>query len=293
MELRVLRYFLAVAQEENISKAAENLHLTQPTLSRQIAGLEEELGVRLFDREKHRLRLTQDGFMFKRRAQELVDLENKTKAQFLSTGQDLAGEISFGCGELLSMTETASYIKEFSLQHKNISYRIFSGNTDAIIEQLEKGILDFALLLEPADLSSYGFFRMRTKEVWKIFVPVGSPLSKKTFICPKDLDGIPLITTSRTNIRKYLENWLGSTGTELHIAATVNLPYNLAMLVRQGLGAGLCLDLECRYREVTSVPFRPPMELTSVLAWKKNVPQSREAEAFIRFLRKKQEPEKK
>ena len=287
MELRVLRYFLMVAREENITRAAEMLHITQPTLSRQLSDLEEELGVRLFERGSHKIHLTQDGLLLKRSAQEIVDLEEKARAQFTPDSGGISGVISLGCGELASMDTLAQWMADFCAETPGVSFDIFSGNADDIKDRVEKGLLDFALLLEPVDISAYEFVRMRPMEKWCALVDENSSLAKKDSLTAGDLVEFPLILPSRGNVRNQVLNWLGLKENEVKVAATANLPYNGAAAVRRGLGVSLTLSLSCRYDGVVSVPLSPPLEHGSVLAWKRGMPHSRAMERFIAMVRER------
>ena len=285
MEIRVLRYFLMVAREENITRAADFLHITQPTLSRQLQDLESELGVTLFERGSHSIHLTQDGLLLKRSAQEIVDLEEKARAQFTPDSEGISGVISLGCGELASMDTLAQWMADFSGEAPGVRFDIFSGNADEIKDRVEKGLLDFALLLEPVDISSYEFVRMRLAEKWCALVDEKSSLAKKEFLTASDLAGVPLILPARGNVRNQVMNWLGLKETEVNVAATANLPYNGAAAVRRGLGVSLSISLSCRYDGVVSVPLSPPLEHGSVLAWKRGMPHSRAMECFIAMVR--------
>ncbi len=287
MEIRVLRYFLAAAREGSITAAAEFLHITQPTLSRQLSDLEDELGVKLFDRGSRKIRLTREGLLLKRSAEEIVELEAKARAQFLSGEEELAGEISFGCGELKSVTELAALMAEFRRANPNVTYRVFSGNADDIKDKVDKGLLDFALLVEPVDVTHCEFIRMKTKEKWTLLVPEESPLAQKMNIAPEDLAGRDIITTSRESMQNQLANWLGPCAKDVRFCAEVNLPYNASVLVKSGMGLFLCLDLECSWPGMKAVPLSPALEFGSVIAWKKDVPQSRAAEAFAALLRER------
>lgn len=283
MELRVLKYFLMVAREENITKAADYLHVTQPTLSRQIADLEYELGTKLFERKSHKIQLTQEGFLLKRYAQEMVDLEEKTKSQFSNEQQNISGVISFGCGELLSMSYLASIMTAFQKENPEIKYDIYSGNADNTKELIQRGLLDFGLLLEPVDIAQYQFIKIPIEEKWGLFVKSDSPLAKKKTIKPSDLENVPLFMPKRESIKNELLNWLGSYSEKIKIVGTHTLFYNTAMLIKQGAGASISLQLDRSYDGITCVPLSPAIKLNSVLAWKRDQPTSRAVQAFLDF----------
>lgn len=268
MELRVLKYFLAVAREENITKAAALLHLTQPTLSRQLMQLEEELGVQLFHRSRYHIVLTDDGMLLRRRAQELVDLAEKTALEFRQKDQ-LRGEISIGSGDLEGMSLLAEMLASFQKRHPEVTYQIYSGNADHTKERIESGMLDLGLLLEPVDISKYDFIRLPVKERWGILVHEDNPLADKEAVSPKDLADVPLILTHRQLIHQEMERWFGPYAQQLQVVATGNLPYNMALLANAHIGAYLTLKLHCTYDNLRFVPLSPPLESSTVLAWKK------------------------
>lgn len=268
MELRVLRYFLAVAREENITRAAALLHLTQPTLSRQLMQLEEELGVQLFHRSRYRIVLTDDGMLLRRRAQELVDLADKTAREFHQKDQ-LRGEISIGSGDLEAMSLLSGMLVSFQQLHPQVTYQIYSGNADHTKERIEGGTLDLGLLLEPVDISRYDFIRMPVKERWGVFVHQDHPLAQKETVTPADLARVPLILTRRELIQQEMEHWFGPYAQELQVVATGNLPYNMAMLAGARMGAFLTLQLHCTYEGLRFIPLSPALESSTVLAWKK------------------------
>lgn len=236
MDLRVLKYFLAMAREENITKAAALLHLTQPILSRQLMQLEEELGVKLFQRSRHRIVLTDDGMLLRRRAQELVDLADKTVQEFRKE-PELRGVISIGSGDLEGMHLLAGWLASFQALHPQVTYQLYSGNADNTRERIEGGMLDLALLLEPVDISKYDFIRLPVKEQWGVHVREDSPLAQKECVTAQDLSQVPLIFTRREVIQKELEHWMGPYAQQMQVAATGNLPYNMTLLAREGMGA--------------------------------------------------------
>ena len=268
MELRVLKYFLAVAREENITRAAALLHLTQPTLSRQLMQLEEELGVQLFHRSRYHIILTDDGMLLRRRAQELVDLAEKTAREFHQKDQ-LRGEISIGSGDLEGMSLLSGMLASFQSLHPEVTYQIYSGNADHTKERIEGGTLDLGLLLEPMDISKYDFIRMPVKERWGILIHEDEPLARKESVTPEDLAGVPLILTRRELIQQEMERWFGPYARQLQVTATGNLPYNMALLAGAHMGVFLTLQLHCTYDGLRFIPLSPALESSTVLAWKK------------------------
>lgn len=285
MELRVLRYFLMAAREENITKAANLLHITQPTLSRQLMQLEEELGVKLFHRGKYHIVLTDEGMLLRRRAQEMIELEEKTKREFSKDGAQLAGEIAIGCGETRNMTFLSKKMAEFRRLHPLVHYDIYSATADDIKERMEKGILDIALLMEPVDIGKYEFVRMPQREQWGALVCADSPLADKETLSPDNLTGQPIIIAKRESVQNELANWFGDTYDKMEIAATYNLILNAANMVRNGVGAALCFQLDNRYDDLRFIPLRPRLETGAVLAWKKNQTFSETSSQFIQFIK--------
>lgn len=287
MEIRLLKYFLMAAREENITKAAQLLHVTQPTLSRQLMQLEEELGVQLFQRSSHSIILTEDGMLLKRRAQELVDLADKTVREFAQREETLSGEIAIGSGELRSMGCLSGLLAEFHGMHPQVRYEIYSGNTDNIKERLEQGSLDMGLLLEPTEMARYEFIRMPVRERWGALVRKGSELAGKPYVCPEDLIRFPLLSTKRESLRHELINWFGGYADQMDTVSSYNLIYNAAMMVEKGMGVALCLELECSYGELCFVPLSPRLEFNSVLAWKKNQVHSPAVTALIAYAKER------
>lgn len=285
MELRVLKYFLIVAREENITKAANLLHLTQPTLSRQMMQLEEELGVRLFQRSRRNIILTEEGFRLKRRAQEIVTLADKTKAEFAEKEEELSGEIAIGCGETKNMSFLSERIRNFRKLHPLVSFQVYSATADDIKERIERGLLDLGLLMEPVDISRYDFMRMEQRERWGVLVSEKIPLSKKEQVTAADLKGVPLLLPGRQSVRHELSSWFGREYETAEVAATYNLIGNAANMVRHQVGTALCFDLDFRYDDLKFIPLYPPMETGAVLAWKKNQMFTNTVHAFIECLR--------
>lgn len=285
MELRVLKYFLMAAREENITKAANLLHITQPTLSRQLMQLEEELGVKLFHRGKYHIVLTDEGMLLRRRAQEMIELEEKTKREFSKDEAQLAGEIAIGCGETRNMTFLSKKMAEFRRLHPLVHYDIYSATADDIKERMEKGILDIALLMEPVDIGKYEFVRMPQREHWGALVCADSPLADKETLSPDDLAGQPIIIAKRESVQNELANWFGDTYDKMEIAATYNLILNAANMVRNGVGAALCFQMDNRYGDPRFIPLRPRLETGAVLAWKKNQTFSETSSQFIQFIK--------
>lgn len=285
MELRVLRYFLAVAREENITKAAALLHVTQPTLSRQLMQLEDELGVKLFRRSQYRVVLTDDGMLLRRRAQEIVELADKAERELQHTEAELTGEIAIGCGESVGMTFLSEHIREFRKLHRQVQFRIYSANADDIKERIEKGLLDMGLLTEPVDIGRHAFLRTPQKDRWGVLLPKEHPLAQKGAVRPKDLLGVPLLISGRETVRNELAGWFGDAYDKIEVAASYNLILNAANMVKNGVGVALCFDLDNISDALNFVPLSPNLETGTVLAWKKDQTYSPAAEEFLNFVK--------
>ncbi|QNM05297.1 LysR family transcriptional regulator [Qiania dongpingensis] len=284
MELRVLNYFLAIAREENITRAAQSLHVTQPVLSRQMMQLEEELGVKLFTRSNHRINLTEDGMLLKRRAQELVTLAEKTRREFIRNEKDLAGEITIGSGEFRSTRIFSQVMTSFQKKHPLVRFRIYSGNAENIGDYIERGLLDMGVMGEPVDIRKYDFATIPEKETWGILARTDSELAQKECITLEDLMDIPVITASRDFLNSF-GNWFGDRYGQLQVVATGNLLYNEAMLVESGMGVVLCIQLNCTYENLRFIPLFPAVESRTVLAWKKDQIFSKATASFIEYAR--------
>lgn len=283
MELRVLNYFLAVAREENFTKAANMLHVTQPTLSRQIADLEQELGVKLFVRSNHNIVLTEDGMILKRRAQEILSLADKTKRDFIKKEEALSGTISIGSGEFRSTEYLAKIIAEFRKKYPNVKYEIYSGNANNIRDYIERGFLDMGLMSEPVDMRKYNFVTMPVKEQWGVFAPSDSSLAEKESIRPEDLAGMSVVTATGDFNQSRIGKWLGDYKDRVDIAAAANLPYNEAVLAKENIGVMLSISLNCTYENLRFIPLQPVLEISTVLGWKKDQIFSATVSAFMDF----------
>lgn len=287
MELRVLKYFLMAAREENITRAAELLHVTQPTLSRQLMQLEEELGVKLFRRTRHRVILTEDGLLLRRRAEEILALAERTRQDLQHSENILAGKITVGSGEFRSSRFLAEIISSFRKEHPQVDFELYSGNADNIKERIDRGILDLALLAEPVDISRYNFVRTPFQETWGILVNEDSVLASNSEVTPEDLVRFPVIMTQRQLVQNELMSWFGDCADQLQIAATGNLLYNMAALARSGMGCVITMDLDCSYEGLRFIPLHPRMSSGTVLVWKKTPTFSQTVDAFIEYAKKK------
>lgn len=286
MELRVLQYFLTVAREGNITRAASLLHITQPTLSRQLMQMEEELGVKLFCRGKHNILLTEEGMLLRRRAQEIVDLAEKTTKELMHGEEEVSGEISIGCGETKNMRPLSEMMASFQQKYPDVNFNIYTAIADDVKERLENGILDMGLLLEPVEISKYHYVRMPLKEKWQVLMRRDSQLAEKQKITPKDLTGVPLIMAKRQSVRNELENWFGYDRERLRIVSTCNLShYNQSAMVESGIGVALVMEFSCNQDTLCLRPFDPEIESGCVLVWKKNLTLSPVVQRFIQYVK--------
>ena len=287
MEIRVLRYFLAVAREQSISGAAEALHISQPTLSRQLMDMEQDFGKQLFIRGNRRITLTEDGMLLRRRAEEIIDLVDKTEAEIAAEDDTISGDIYIGAGETEVMRLIAKLAKKLQSDYPDIRLHIFSGNSEDVTERLDKGLIDFGLLIEPKDTSKYECLRLPAMDTWGILMRKDSPLADKEKITAKDLWKVPLILSAQAMKDKATERLLERKNERLNIAATYNLIYNASLLVEEGLGYALCLDKLIKITDEGILCFRPLEPLATVkldIVWKKNQIFSKAADIFLKRL---------
>lgn len=287
MEIRVLKYFLTVAREQSISAAAESLHLTQPTLSRQLIDLEKELGTTLFIRGNRRITLTDDGMLLRKRAEEILDLVDKTEAELHLPEGPVAGDIYIGGGETHVMGLIARVIQSLQAEHPQIRYHFFSGNAEDVTERIDKGLLDFGILIEPTDLSKYESLKLPAKDVWGVLMRKDSPLAKKKTISPEDLWEVPLIISRQRLVSGALGEWFQTDPEQLNVVATYNLVYNASLLVRDGIGYAISLDKLVNTTGDSELCFRslrPKLEAGLDIVWKRYQVFTRAAELFLEKL---------
>lgn len=275
MELSDLRYFLAVAREESIKLASENLYISQPGLSKVIKRLENELGKELFIRENRKITLTEDGVLLRKRAQEIIDLVDKTEAEFIKDEQnnsDISGDVYIGGGETEGMRFVAKTIKNLQSKYPNIHYHLFSGNSDDVMERVDKGLLDFGILIEPVDVRKYDYVRLPVSDSWGILMRKDSPLAKLDYIKPNNLLDLPLICSRQSLVKNEISSWLGSDFENLNIISTYNLIFNASLLVDEGVGYALCLDklvnTSCS-SNLCFKPLKPSLKANLIIIWKK------------------------
>lgn len=283
MELRLLQYFLAVAREESITKAADVLHVTQPTLSRQMMELEAELGTSLFHRTNRKTVLTEDGLRLRQRAEEIVELVGKTEAEFLSGAGPVNGDVYIGAGETDAMRLIARTARQMHGMYPDIHYHLHSGNALDVMEKLDKGLLDFGLLIEPVDKSKYEYLRLPVTDTWGILMRADSPYAVLSGITAETLRELPLICSRQALTNGDFTDWLGHDLKNLHSIGTYNLLYNASLMVSEGLGYALCLDklVNAENSGLCFRPLEPKLEAKLVLVWKKHHMFSRAAEVFL------------
>lgn len=284
MEIRVLHYFLTVVREESITKAADALHITQPTLSRQLSQMEDDIGVRLFHRGTRKITLTNEGMLLRRRAEEILQLVDNTEKELVEQEEQIEGKITIGCGELASVQFLSELIGDFSKKHPGVSYDIFTATADLVKEQMDAGLIDIGLLLEPVDIEKYEFIRLDTREKWVVLMRPDDELVKKESVSAKDLSELPMILPRRLNVQSELASWFGDYYADLHVLFTSNLSTNGAVMVRNGLGYSVVIEGSVPFwdsSKITYRPLSPELTATCVLAWKRQQPFSLAATKFI------------
>ena len=273
MELRTLRYFLTVAEEENITHAADILHITQPTLSRQMMDLEKELGTTLMIRGKSGLTLTGDGLFLKQRTEEIIELADRLEQAFAERNTYVSGVISIGATEAVGSRLFARLIREFSNKYPQIKFKLYNEMADYIKDSIDKGLIDVGLLLEPIDTAKYDFVRFSQKETWGVLMRDDHPLAGNTSITPEDIAEYPLILPLRERPRREIIDWMKREEKDLNIPVSYTLLSNAALLVEEGMGCAFCLDGALAIRSsphLRFIPIYPEHTTRSILMWKKN-----------------------
>lgn len=287
MDLRVLRYFLMVVKEQSFTKAAKQLNITQPTLSRQLAALEEELGTKLFNRGGHSITLTDEGLLLKRRALELVDLEEKIISEFKGDTESVEGRITIGCGEFMAVETLAEICKSYKEKYPLVTFAIHTGTADNISDMMNRGLVDVGLFLEPVSTEGLDYIRLQGCDHWVVGMKPDDPLAEKEVITKEDLLELPLILPERPNIQSELANWFGKDFGKLNIAFTSNLGTNAGVMAMNGLGYPVSVEGAGRYwRKDLLVQKRlyPEIETSTVIAWRRNIPYSPAVRKFIELI---------
>ena len=297
MEFRLLEYFLAVAREQNITAAAESLHISQPALSTQLKALETELGKQLLIRGvkgSRKVVLTEEGMILRKRAEEMISLMRRTEEEITGVGETIAGNVFIGTGETETVRLFAQVAKKLQQKYPDIRYHISSGNAEHVLEYLDKGLIDFGLLFTEIDPQKYEAVPVPVKDTWGVLMRKDSPLAEKESICPDDLWDKPLIVSHQKGDDAYLNQWLQREASELHIVATYNLLFNASLLVSEGLGYALGFDklINTQGSNLCFRPLSPRLEARGFIVWKKYQVFSRAANIFLQYLRKLLEAKK-
>lgn len=287
MELRELRYFLTVARERSILKASRALFVSQPNLSRQMKRLEEEVGQPLFLRGSRKIALTEAGELLKKRAEEILELYRKTETELSSPSAEIGGDVSIGGGESPALAVVARAAHAVQANYPAVKFHLFSGDLAAVMEKLDKGLIDFGVFIEPADLSKYDFLRLPLSDTWGVLMRRDSPLARKPFITPEDLWEAPLIRSRHSLDRSAVTDWFRKKTEELNIVATYDLLYNASLLVAEGMGYAVGLEHILNTSGDSALCFRPlSPKLVShlAIAWKKYQVFPKCAEVFLKEL---------
>ena len=288
MEIRTLRYFLAVAREENMTRAAELLHVTQPTLSKQLKSLEDELGKKLFTRHSFSIRLTDEGILLRNRAEDLVSMADKIEKEFVSLDDITGGELYLGLAESCQIKYLARAIKDFKKKYPNLHYHITSGDTEQIADKLDKGLLDFLVLAEDPNPRKYEYIAFPEADVWGLIIPEDDKLAAKKMIRVSDLTGLPLFCSEQAWL-DAIKKWAGNRYTDLHLEGSFRLSYNGSVFAREGLGYLLTFDHLVDTSESSGLAFRPlspRLETKIYLAWNKYQAFTPIAERFLQHTQK-------
>lgn len=291
MEIQVLRNFLAVAREGNITNAANRIHIAQPSLSRQIKNLETELGQQLFVRGSHSVSLTSEGMILRKRAEDVIAMVDKIEDEFYTMGNFVGGDIHIGAGETYVFRYIVDVLKNLQKDYPNIHFHLYSGNAAEVTERLDKGLLDFGLLMQPADITKYDYFNLPEKDIWGVVMRKDSLLAEKETIQCQDLEGLPLIC-SRQSIQTMEGNtfvkWFDGKLEQMNLIATFSLVYNAALMVEQGLGYMITVDNLVNTAVNPDLCFRPlspKLEAGLVIVWKKYQYFSSASNLFLERLR--------
>ena len=287
MELRVLKYFLTVADEGNITRAADILHVTQPTLSRQMMELEDEMGTPLLIRGKRSVTLTDEGFLFRQQAETIVELADKLEHTFTDRKDIICGTIRIGATEALGGRTLAVYMKEFREKYPDVQFDLYNGMADNIKEMVERGLIDLGLVMEPIDTAKFEYVRLPRKETWGILIRQDHELAGKETVTAEDIKQYPLIMPGRENAKNEVLHWMQCEEKHLNIPVYYNLLSNAALLVEAGMGCAVCLDGALSIHADPGLCFRrilPEHTTRSVILWKKNHLFSQAASLFVQTI---------
>ena len=288
MDIRILRYFLMVAREQSFTKAAVRLNITQPTLSRQLAALETELGTKLFHRGGHNITLTDAGLLLKRRALELIDLEDKIMSEFHGNQESIEGKVTIGCGEFMAVEILADICNSYKEKYPLVQFALHTGTADTISDMMNKGLIDIGLFLEPVNMDEMDYIRIPDSDHWVVSMKPEDPLAEKDRITKEDLLSLPLILPERTNIQNELANWFGEDFDRLNIAFTSNLGTNAGIMAMHGLGYPVSVEGAIHYwmkEHLIQKKLYPELKTSTVIAWRRNIPCSPAVNKLIEEIR--------
>ena len=287
MELRVLQYFLAVAREQNISAAAESLHISQPALSTQMKALEEELGKQLLIRGvkgSRKVLLTEEGMLLRKRAEEILELVRITENEISLSDEVIAGDVYIGTGESDMVRIFARVAKHLQEKYPDIHYHILSGNADFVKEHLDRGLIDFGVVYGPVNSEIYSSMKLPAQDTWGVLMRRDSPLAQKDFVVPRDLWDQPLILSAQKHDAGPMANWLEQDLSKLNVVASYNLVFNASLLVEEGLGYAICFDKLINVTGQSNLCFRPlspKMVAEASIIWKRYQVFSKAAGCFL------------
>ncbi len=287
IETRLLRYFLAIAREQNITRAAELLHVTQSTLSKQMMELEDQLGKQLLIRGKRKVSLTEEGQFLRKQAQEIMELIDKTESAFAAGADIVGGDIYLGCAETKAMEQITRVFRSVHADYPAVQFHIFSGDAETVFEKLDKGLLDVGIMLGPAVYDRFDYLPLPLKDAFGLLMPKDCPLAARPTVSREELSSLPLLVSQQTHHGIARTEWFGRQYDRFRIVATYNLIYNATHLVEQGLGYAFCLDglVDAEHRNLTFRPFDPPIEVDIVAVTKKYQPFSPAVKVFMERLR--------
>lgn len=284
LEIRILRYFLTVAKEQSFTKAAKQLHITQPTLSRQLATFETELGITLFVRNKKTITLTDEGILLKRRALEFLELEERTLEELQKSEEVIEGTVTFGCGEFTAVETLAKICKQYKEKYPLVQIAIHTATADTVYEMMNKGLVDIALFMEPIDTEGFDYIRIKDSDHWVVTMPPNDPLAKKEYIEKQDLIGKSLILPERLSVQSELVNWFGKDFSKLNISFISNLGTNAGIMANEGLGYPISIEGALKYWKdniLVQKRLYPEITASSVIAWRRNIPYSQAVNKMI------------
>ena len=284
MDIRILRYFLTVAKEQNFTKAAEQLNITQPTLSRQLSALEDEIGKALFIRGNRSVTLTETGLLLKRRALEILDLEEKMMNELMEKEELIEGTITIGCGEFAAVETLAEICKVYKEKYPMVQIALHTATADSVYDMMNQGLVDIGLFMEPVNTEGLDYIRIVDSDHWVVGMKPDDPLACKEYITKDDLLDKPLILPKRRSVQSELANWFGKDFNKLHVSFTSNLGTNAGVMAIHGLGYPVSIEGAAKYwREDLLVQRRlhPEITASTVIAWRRNIPYSLEVNKFI------------